>query len=86
MDPNSYQAYNGRAIAKAELGHSEAAIADFDEAIHKNPDYTEAYFNRGISKIELEHEVVAAQDFQKALSLAQETGDEKLIAIIKKQM
>ena len=45
-----------------------------------NSNNADAHFNAGVAKRKLGNDAEAAQDFQKALSLAQEVGDEKLIA------
>ena len=86
LEPNDDIAYNDRGVQKANLGHHEAAIYDYDEAIRINSDNADAYFNRGFAKKILGRNAEADQDFQKALSLAQDEGDEKLIDRIKKQM
>ena len=44
------EAYNNRGLAKADLGQSQAAIADYDTAIRLKPDDAEAYYNRGLAK------------------------------------
>ena len=55
---------------KAKLGHPEAAIPDFDEAIRLNPNNVKAYAVRGIANRELGHANNAKRDFQAALDLA----------------
>ena len=84
--PNADIAYNERGVEKAILKHYDAAVSDFDEALQINSDFLDAYFNRGITKRTLGRDAEAKQDFQEALRLAQEAGDEELIARIKKQM
>ena len=42
--------YNNHGTAKGQLGHYAAAIADYDMAIHLNPDFAEVYDGRGASK------------------------------------
>ena len=80
LDPDHAMAYNNRGITKEALGQSEAALADYNEAIRLNPDYAEAYNNRGITKRKLGRLNEAREDYQRALALAQESGNEDLIA------
>ena len=47
MEPGDDTAYNDRGINKSNLGNHDAAISDYDEAIHINPDNLFPYFNRG---------------------------------------
>ena len=37
----------------SELGDSQAAVADYDEAIRLQPDDAGAYFGRGLARTEL---------------------------------
>ena len=80
------QAYNNRGTAKANLEQYQAALADLDRAIELNPGNTLAYINRGGTKIGLGRTNEARTDYQKALALAQEAGDEKLVAIVKRNL
>ena len=47
LNPNSYQAYTNRGIARKEKGDIDGAIADYDKAIALNPNAAYAYNNRG---------------------------------------
>ena len=86
MEPKNDAAYSDRGAEKARLGHHDAAIADYDEAIRLNSDNMEVYFNRGLSKKKLGREAEADQDFQKALILAKKAGDAELITKIKRHI
>ena len=76
--------YVNRGNAEEFLGRHEDAISDYDKAIELKPDFAEAYFNRGIANWHLKHEDKARQDLEEALSLAIATGDEDLVAKIRK--
>ncbi len=41
--------YVNRGILKLRMGHNEAAIADFDIALARDPNQAEAYLNKGIA-------------------------------------
>ena len=86
LEPDYAIAYNNRGMAKSALKQYEAAITDYDEAIRLNPDYAMAYYNRGNANTNLGHVSEAAQDFQIALVLAEQTGDERLKAMISSPM
>ena len=51
------------------MGHPEAAIPDYDEAIRLNPDDAKAYYNRGFAKSELEKYFEAISDYDQAIRL-----------------
>ena len=80
------EAYDTRGVAKAGLGQHEAALADYDEALRLKPDMAAAYNNRGNAKKNLGRLNEAREDYQKALALAQESGDEDLIAKVKRNL
>ena len=86
LEPNHAIAYNNRGSAKFTLKQYDTAITDYDEAIRLKPDYAMAYYNRGNAKMNLGRVSEAAQDFQTALTLAEETGDEGLKAMISSPM
>ena len=65
----SAEAYFNRGVAKAELGKYADAIANFDTAIQRDPDFMEAYFNRGSTKAELGKYSEAITDFDTAIQL-----------------
>ena len=50
LDPHDADAYFKRGYAKHNLEQNEAAIADFNQALHLNSDLFAAYFLRGIVK------------------------------------
>ena len=86
LAPDLAIAYNNRGSTKFTLKQYEAAITDYDEAIRLKPDYVMAYYNRGNAKTNLGRVSEAAQDFQTALTLAEQTGDEGLKAMISSPM
>ena len=86
LEPDTASAYTNRGITKRALGQHEAALADYDKAIELEPDDAAAYNNRGSAKSDLGRLNEAREDFQKALALAQESGDEDLIAKAKRNL
>ena len=83
LNPTYALAYNNRGNVKNGLGQHERAIADLDQAIALNPALAEAYYNRGTTKEILGRISKARADYQPALVLAQEAGNEKLVAKVK---
>ena len=82
LDPNCFDAYNIRGIAKLRQDQFEPAIADFNEAIQLNPHNAEVYYNRGNAKFVLWGISAANSDYQRALELARSNGNERLITEI----
>ena len=80
---NAAAYYTNRGNAKAGLDRLEEAIADYDRAIELNPANAAPYTNRGRMKQRLGRINEARADYQKALALAQEAGDENLVAMVK---
>ena len=64
------------------LGQYEEAVADYDQAIRLQPDYTDFYIFRSNAKAELGQHREAGADLEAALELAREAGDSKLISFI----
>ena len=58
-----------RGLEKYKLGHYDAAIADFDNAIRLKPDYADPYINRGNTKHNLAQYLAAIQDYDKVIQL-----------------
>ena len=83
MNPAYAAAYTNRGNVKTHLNQNRAALADYDRAIELNPAYAGAYNNRGFMKEKLGRITEARADYQQALALAQEIGDEKLVAMVK---
>ncbi len=86
-------AYNNRGIARTGLGlegndpsQHEAALADYDRAMHLDDAYAHAYNNRGLTKEILNDIDGARADYQQSLALAQEAGDENLVAKVKRNL
>jgi len=86
LNPDNAEAYNNRGTVKRSLGQHEAALADYDKAIELNPDDATAYNNRGVTKKNLGRLNEAREDYQKALTLAQESGNEDMIAVAKRNL
>ena len=86
LDPTYVAAYNNRGNAKDDLGQYDAAIADYDRAIELNPTHVAAYNNRGIAKYGLDRRNEAREDFETALALAQEAGNENVVARAKRNL
>ena len=82
LNPDMAVAYYNRGNAKNGLRRHEAAFADYTKAIELNPGLAAAYNNRGFMKRNLGRLNEAREDYQKALALAQESGNEGLIAIV----
>jgi len=61
--------YHTRAVAKAALGASAEAIADFNEIILMKPDEARYYYDRGLAKQAFGQHEAAKTDFQKAKDL-----------------
>ena len=78
LNPHHAEAYFARGLVKAELGHPEDAIFDYDEAIRLNPDSPHAYYFRGITRLSLGSVEDGASDLQTALKLAEKAADEAL--------
>ncbi len=70
-DANSkaVQAYIEQGVAKAELGQYEEAIADYDAALHLDPDHVVALVNRSLAWIGLGRYEEAIADYDAVLRL-----------------
>ena len=68
-DPNAYETYFLRGVAKYSLGDLLGAETDFSAAIAKNPVYTYAYQNRAITRMRLGNYDDALRDFKEAIDL-----------------
>lgn len=69
VDPDAYEAYFLRGVAKYNLDDLLGAEQDFSTAIDKNPVYTLAYRNRAITRSRLGNYDDALRDFQEAIDL-----------------
>lgn len=59
--------YVNRGILRMRLGDLDGAVADFDQAIARDPDQAEAYLNKGMAFIKLEEEAAAVPLFTAAI-------------------
>ena len=66
-------AYYNRGIVKRDLGQYEAALADYDATIARNPDDADAYYNRGLAKFTLGQHEAALADFNAAIAVEIQT-------------
>lgn len=82
LQPDFAGAYYNQGVARLDLGKHSDAISSFDEVIRLEPDLTGAYLNRGEAKVGLNQIEEAKSDFRKALGLAEQQGDENLMAAI----
>ena len=69
VDPDDYEAYFFRGIAKANLDDNLGAEYDFSLAIENNPVYTMAYHHRAVTRMLLGNYDDALSDFQEAIEL-----------------
>jgi branched-chain amino acid transport system substrate-binding protein len=68
-DPAAAQRLNSEGRRKAQAGDNKAAIADYDQAIEKNPNDVSAYINRGVAHHRLGDTGAAIRDYEQALKL-----------------
>lgn len=69
VDPDAYETYLLRGIAKYNLDDLLGAELDLSTAIEKNPVYTDAYRIRGITRMRLGNYDDALKDMQEAIDL-----------------
>ena len=82
LKPNyAYEPYFYRGFVKNKLDKHKEAIEDYNEAIILNPDFAEAYLNRVLSYLATNQPQEARRDFETARDLAQQAGDENLVAL-----
>ena len=67
--------YRERADLAYQRQEYMEAIADYDMAIHLDPDDSQAYFNRGLVRMELTGHEAALLDFDKAIELNPNNAD-----------
>lgn len=75
VDPEAYEAYFLRGVAKYNLDDLLGAEMDFTTAIEYNPVYTMAYRNRAITRSRLGNYDDALKDFQEAIDLRPDLPD-----------
>ena len=69
QDTHHKLAYMSRGSAFLRLDRPDEAIADFDRAIHLNPDFARSYHLRGLAKEKQGTHTEAIADFDKAIDL-----------------
>ena len=74
-NPNVYEAYLGRASARAQLGDSKGALKDYDAAIKANPNVTDIYLQRGALQAHLGQKDAAVRDYGEVLLLDPKNTD-----------
>ncbi len=70
-------AFFSRGGARDRLNRAEDAIADFTEAIKRNPSYTEALFARGQLNMRLKRDEAAVADFEQVLKVSRVASDQE---------
>lgn len=70
-------AFFSRGGARDRLNRAEDAIADFTEAIKRNPSYTEALFARGQLNMRLKRDAAAVADFEQVLKVSRVASDQE---------
>ena len=68
-DLSTEQDYNNRGVERFQTGDIDGALADFDEAVRRNPSYKVAYANRGAVRHKAGNLEGALADFDQALRL-----------------
>lgn len=69
QNQNYFDAFYGRANAKAQLKDYSGAVKDFSKAILLNSNHSKAYYNRALAKGYLEDYPAAILDLNKAIAL-----------------
>jgi len=69
LDPNYYNAYNGRGYVYNHLAMYEEAIVDFTKAIELKGDEPDYYFNRGNAYTYLKKYDLAIKDYTRVIEL-----------------
>ena len=86
LDPQDAGAYYKRGLAKATLEDYPGALADYDEVLRIEPQNARAYNKHGLVKAALGFMTKAREDFEKAIVLAQEAGNEALVAEVRRDL
>ena len=86
LDPQNAGAYNNRGSARAAQKDYPGALADYDCAIEWNPAYARAYNNRCAANVSLDRITEAREDCETALALAQEAGNENIVATAERNL
>ncbi len=68
-NPNDAQTYYVRGLTRFDKGDVAGAIADFNQAIKSQSDYTEAYFYRGLAYFDLRNLPKSIADYSQAIAL-----------------
>lgn len=74
-NPDTYEAYFLRGVAKFNLGDFQGAERDFTLTLEKNPVFTLAYQNRAITRSRLGNYEDALNDFKTAMELRPDIPD-----------
>ena len=74
-DPNDFDAYFLRGIAKYNMDDLLGADADFSKAVELNPVFTGAFYYRAITRSRLGNYDDALNDFEQAIDLRPDLAD-----------
>jgi tetratricopeptide (TPR) repeat protein len=76
VDLAAAQQLNSAGLLKAQRGYTKEAIADYTQAIEKNPNDVSAYTNRGAAYHRLGDTSAAIGDYEQALKLTPQTAEQ----------
>ncbi len=74
IDPDNIHALRGRARSLMQLGRLQVALAAFNQAIARQPDFGGTYANRGILYDRMGEYEKALSDYEKAMQLNEEVA------------
>ena len=87
IDPQyNAKTYHNLGVAKAAQKDYLGALADYDEVLWLDPQNARAYNNHAAANLSLGRINEAREDLQQALALAQEAGDENLVAEMRRNL
>jgi serine/threonine-protein kinase len=70
LAPQNAAHWYNRATMRLKGGEIESAVADYTEAIGRDPKYADAYYGRGTALARAGDRAAALRDFKKALAVA----------------
>ncbi len=66
----SAEAYYDRALLHEKLGDREAALADYTDALEREPEFLQGWYNRGLLLLALGRNEEAVSDFRESITLS----------------